>query len=74
MEITLILSLVKLGLEVFQGERKDKFLKKYIKIQGEYQDELNKGLDNRSDLKLDRLRLEAIGLAELVVRERNSSK
>jgi hypothetical protein len=74
MEITLILSLVKLGLEVFQGERRDKFLKKYIKIQGEYQDELNKGLDNRSDLKLDRLRLEAIGLAELVVRERNSSK
>jgi len=70
----LILSLIKLGLEVFQDERKDKFLKKYLKLQKEHQDELNKGLDDRSDLKLDELRIEAIQLAELVVRERNSGK
>ena len=74
MNLELILSLIKLGLEVYQDERKDKFLKKYLKLQKEYQDELNKGLDDRSDLKLDQLRFEAIILAELVVRERNSSK
>lgn len=74
MNLGLILSLIKLGLEVFQNERKDKFLKKYLKLQKEYQDELNKGLDDRSDLKLDQLRLEAIILAELVVQERNSGK
>jgi hypothetical protein len=74
MNLGLILSLIKLGLEVFQNERKDMFLKKYLRLQKEYQDELNKGLDDRSDLKLDQLRIEAILLAELVVRERNSSK
>ena len=74
MNLGLILSLIKLGLEVFQDERKDKFFKKYLKLQKDYQDELNKGLDDRSDLKLDRLRLEAIVLAELVVRERTRSK
>ena len=74
MNLGLILSLIKLGLEVFQDERKDKFLKKYLKLQKEHQDELNKGLDDRSDLKLDELRIEAIQLAELVVRERNSGK
>lgn len=74
MNIGLILSLIKLGLEVFQDERKDKFLKKYLKLQKEHQDELNKGLDDRSDLKLDELRIESIQLAELVVRERNSGK
>ena len=74
MSLELIFSLIKLGLEVYQDERKDKFLKKYVKLQEEYQNELNKGLNDRSDLKLDQLRFEAIILAELVVRERNSSK
>ena len=74
MSLELIFSLIKLGLEVYQDDRKDKFLKKYVKLQEEYQNELNKGLNDRSDLKLDQLRFEAIILAELVVRERNSSK
>ena len=74
MSLELIFSLIKLGLEVYQDERKDKFIKKYVKLQEEYQNELNKGLNDRSDLKLDQLRFEAIILAELVVRERNSSK
>ena len=74
MSLELIFSLIKLGLEVYQDERKDKFLKKYVKLQEEYQNELNKGLNECSDLKLDQLRFEAIILAELVVRERNSSK
>lgn len=74
MNLGLILSLIKLGLEVFQDERKDRYLKQYLKLQKEYQGELNKGLDDRSDLTLDLLRIEATGLAELIVRERNSSK
>ena len=74
MQLGLILSLIKLGLEVFQDERKDRYLKQYNKIKKEHQDELNKGLDDRSDLTLDKLRFEAIQLAELVVRERNSGK
>lgn len=74
MNTELILSLIKVSLEVFQDERKDRFLKKYLKIKEEFQDELNKGLNDRSDLKLDRLRLNAIDLAELVVRERNGGK
>ncbi len=74
MSLELILSLIKIGAEIFQDERKDRFLKSYLKIQKEYQNELNKGLDDRSDLKLDKLRFEAIQLAELVVRERNSGK
>lgn len=69
MQIELILSLVKVGLEVFQDERKDKFLKRYLKIQKEYQDEVNKGIDDRSDLKLDRLRFDAEQLAQLLISE-----
>lgn len=74
MSLELALSLIKIAAEVFQDERKDRFLKKYLKISKEYQDELNKGLDDRSDLKLDKLRFEADQLAELIVRERNSGK
>ncbi len=69
MQIELILSLVKIGLETFQDERKDKFLKKYLRIQKEFQDEVNKGLDDRSDLKLDRLRFDAEQLAQLLIAE-----
>ena len=69
MQIELILSLVKIGLETFQDERKDKFLKKYLRIQKEFQDEVNKGLDDRSDLKLDRLRFDAEQLAQLLISE-----
>jgi hypothetical protein len=69
MNLGLILSLIKVGLEVFQNERKDILTRKYLKIQSEYQDELNKGLDDRSDLKLDRLRFDAEQLAHLLISE-----
>lgn len=64
-----ILSLIDMALKVFHDERQDKYLKKYIRIKQDYQNELNKGIDSRSDLKLDELRNEAISLAELVTRE-----
>jgi len=74
MNIALILGLIKVGLEVFQDQTKDRFLKKYQKLEKDYQDELNKGIDNWSDLKLDRLRFDAEQLAELVIREHGSLK
>lgn len=72
MDVALILSLIKIAAEIYQDERKDKYLKKHNKIEKEYQDELNKGIDNWSDLKLHQLRFEATQLAELLIRERNS--
>lgn len=69
--IGLILGLLKISLEVFQDSRKDRYLERYLSIQRDFQDELNKGIDNWSDVKLNKLRIEAILLAELVIRERN---
>jgi hypothetical protein len=69
MDVTLILSLIKLGLEVFQDERKDRFLKQYLELEKDYQDEINKGIDSWSDLKLDRMRADARRLGQLVVEE-----
>ena len=74
MNLGTILSLLEISLEVFQAERKDRFLKKYLKLKEEYQNEINKGIDEWSDYKLSELRIEAENLAELVIRERNSSK
>ena len=50
------------------------YLKKYLKIKAEYQHEIDKGIYDWSDLKLHQLHLEADALAELIIRERNSSK
>lgn len=74
MDLQLVLGLIKVGLEVYQGETRDKYLKKYLKIQKDFQDELNKGINDRSDLKLDRLRIDARQLAELLIRESSTSK
>jgi hypothetical protein len=74
MELSSVLGLIKIALEVFQDQTKDRYLKKYLKIKVEYQHEIDKGIDDWSDLKLHQLRLEAENLAELIVRERNNSK
>lgn len=74
MKLDLILGLIKVGLDVYQNETKDKFLKKYIKIKKEFQDELNKGLDDRSDLVLDQLLYDAEDLAKLIIQEHNRGK
>lgn len=68
-----ILGLIKISLEIFQSERKNHYLKNYIKIKGEYQDELNKGLSNRSDLRIDKLLFEAETLADLIVAEHSAN-
>ena len=74
MNLGTILSLLEISLEVFQSERKDRFLKQYVKIKESYQDELNKGIDNWSDYKLSQLRIDAERLAELVIAERSGNK
>ena len=67
MELSSILGLIKIALEVFQGQTKDRYLKKYLKIKEEYQDEIDKGIDNWSDLKLNKLLLESEDLARLII-------
>lgn len=69
MDMTLVLGLLKIGLEIFKDERKGRFLKKYLKLEAEYQSEINKPDSERSDLKLDRLCFEAEQLAKLVILE-----
>lgn len=70
--ITTILSLLEISIKAFHDERQDRFLKRYIKLKKEYQDEINKGLDNRSDYALDKLRIEAELLSELVISEHSN--
>ncbi len=72
MSIGLVLGLVKLALEVFQDERRDRFLKKYTKLEAEYQNELAKDDDDVSDLNLDRILFECEQLARLIVAEAKS--
>ena len=74
MELSSILGLIKIALEVFQDQSRDRYLKKYLKIKAEYQHEIDKGINDWSDLRLHQLRLEAENLAELIVSERNSNK
>lgn len=69
MLIETILSLVKIGAEIFQDERKDRFLKRRKSIEEEYIDEMSKPESDRSDLTLNRLYLESEQLAELIVSE-----
>ena len=69
MNIGMILSLIKLGLEVFKDERKDRFLKKQIKLEKEWMDEMAKPDSDRSDLTLDQLRFDSSELAKLIIAE-----
>lgn len=67
--IGLVLGLVKVALEVFQDERRDRYLKKYLALQKEFQDEMAKPDDERSDLALDKLVFECKQLGKLIVSE-----
>lgn len=72
MELGLVLSVLKLSLEVFKDERKDRFLKKFIKLEKEWMDEISKPDSEQSDLMLDRLHFDAEALAKLVIAESRS--
>lgn len=69
MELGLVLSVLKLSLEVFQDERRDRFLKKFIKLEKEWMNEISKPDSEQSDLMLDRLHFDAEALAKLIVAE-----
>jgi hypothetical protein len=71
MDLSSVLGLIKIALEVFQDQTKDRYLKKYLRIKEDYDEEIAKGLDNWSDLRLHQLRLDATNLAELIIRERD---
>lgn len=67
MNLELILGLIKVGLEVYKDETRDRYLKKYLRIKNDYQEELNKGIDSWSDLNLNKLLLESEDLARLII-------
>ena len=69
MDYGLILGLLKVSIETFRNERKDRFLKKYVKLEREWYEEFNRPDNTRSDLALDRIMLELELLAKLVVAE-----
>lgn len=68
-EIGLALGILKLALEVFKDERKDRFLKQLIALEKDFQHEKDKGKDNWSDLTLSRFLRESKDLQRLVVSE-----
>lgn len=72
MELGLVLQVLKLSLEIFKDERRDRFLKKFLKLEKEWSDELAKPTNEQSDLMLDRLYFDAEALAKLVVAESRS--
>lgn len=67
--ITLILQLILVGANIFQDERKDRFLKKQKKLEDAFNEEMAKHSDDRSDLLLDQLQYDIEQLGALVVAE-----
>jgi hypothetical protein len=71
MELGLVFGLLKVAIETFNDERQDRFLKKYVKLEKEWQDEMALPDDQRSDLTLDRILFECHALAKLVIAEKS---
>ena len=69
MEVGLVLGLIKVALEVFKDERRGHFLKRYTKLVGDYDEEMDKGLEHRSDLAISRIMRECTDLTKLVIAE-----
>jgi acetyl-CoA carboxylase carboxyltransferase component len=71
MELGLVFGLLKVAIETFNDERQDRFLKKYVMLEKEWQDEMALPDDQRSDLTLDRILFECHALAKLVIAEKS---
>lgn len=69
MQIGLIFELLKVSIETFNNERKDRFLKQYVKLEKDYNDEISKPVNNRSDFALDSILFECETLVKLVIAE-----
>jgi hypothetical protein len=69
MEVGLVLGLLKVIIETFKDERQGHFSKQYNSLQGDYDAEMDKGLEHRSDLAISRIVRECSDLTKLVVAE-----
>lgn len=69
MDIGLIFGLVKVALEVWKDERKDRFEKKRANLERDYYEELKRPEHERSQLYLDNILLELDILAKTVLPE-----
>lgn len=58
MDLELALGILKEGLKLWASKESTKYLDRVIKLEKDYQDEMSKPSDERSDLKLDRIMLE----------------
>ncbi len=65
----LVLGLVKVSLEIFKDERKGRFLKKYNELVKEWNEEMSRPEDERSDLALDNIMFKCEQLASSVITE-----
>lgn len=72
--VGLVLGLAKIALEIFKDERKGRFVSDLDKVQREWQDEMAKSDDERSDLKLDRLLFDSKQLAQSIIDQHNKIK
>jgi hypothetical protein len=74
MDVGLILGLLKVGLEVYQSETKDKLVKQFNKLEKEYFDEMARPDNERSDLFIDNLLLECEQIGRIIVSSRSENK
>jgi hypothetical protein len=58
MDLSLTLGLLKEGLKLWNNKESTKYLDRVIKLETEYNDELAKSLDERSDYRIDSILLE----------------
>lgn len=67
MDLNLALGVLKEGLTLWNNKESTKYLDKVLKLEKEYNEELNKPIDARSDYKLDSIMLELTVIARSFV-------
>lgn len=58
MDLSLALSILKEGLKLWNNKEATKYIDRVIKLEMEYNDEMSKPLDERSDYRIDSILLE----------------
>jgi hypothetical protein len=69
MEISLLLGLAKVALEIFQDERKGRFANERDKLAKEFNDEMDKSKEDRSDLTLNTILRDTKLLSRRIIEE-----
>jgi hypothetical protein len=67
--ITLALGLAKIAAEIFQDERRGRFLNELGKLEKEWNEEMDKSLDDRSDLAIDRIMRDSNAIYRRIIAE-----